>query len=300
MSSDYSDSDSHQSVASRGETCRPGSVASIGSTRSKETLTTGVVKVDRPKLREAKRVDSMRPTSSSLPLRPVQRSSQDSLVEGADLPASLPKSLPTARVRSQSAKVAEWNERISVLSQESGKSDHSTKNTKEHMSANRVRSASTGRVDSSSVRDSSLSMRDSTLCQESRSTGSTGFRSRLTSGAGSDYEGSLSDFEQRETIQFPEELTVKQREASERLSEASSTASSTMLHSTGTMQALFNTADATRRESNQEVPDAAEEVDEAVEDVKRVSCVTVSSNSSNLRRLDSVIGQLEFDEMMSR
>lgn len=195
-------------------------------------------------------------------------------------------------------KVGEWSDRASMISQESRKSTKSSKNTKE--TAARSRSASISEVENASIRDSNSSIRDSNLPRESRRTKSTGSRSRLNSGTSSDFEGSLSESEQRETIQFPDELKAKQREASERFSVASSAASSTMDKSTGRMQELFKTATENLHQSNKGISNAEEEVDDAADDTKRASGVTVSSNSSNMRRLDSVIGQLEFDEMMSR
>lgn len=295
VASNYSDFDSYKSATSQNATPRPGSVASFASSRSKETLTTGSVIVDQPKLREAKRVDSVRPAASSASYEPARRGSQ-SRVDSQELPSSLSKSLPAARAKSQSVKVGEWNDRSSVFSQESRKSTKSVKSSKESMP--RIRSAIMSEVETSLVRGITLAGDNNATAHANKRTKSTSSRSRLNSGAGSDFEGSLSDSEQRETIQFPDELRDKQRQVSERFSVTSSSDSSTMDKSTGRIQDLFKTATRNLDESKRRTI-GSEETDGESEDHKRASGVTVSSDSSNLRRLDSVIGQLEFDEMMT-
>lgn len=322
MMSNYSDYNSYKSATSQNSTPRPGSVTSVASAGSREILTTGSVKVDQPKLQEAKRVDSLRTSGGAFALtayEPARRGSQASVasqetassmnnsagsqasLSDQGLSNSLTKSLPPApRIRSQSAKVSEWNDRASVASQEPRKSTRSSKSVR--TSAMKSRSASMSEVETISDRSSSVPG-DSTMSEKSakRSKSTASARYRVTSGAGSDYEGSLSDSEQRETIQFPEELQAKQREASTRFSAASSAPStSTMDKSSGRMQDLFQTATQNLRSSVSRKQSAVDDDNDAADEQKRVSGVTVSSNSSNLRRLDSVIGQLEFDEMMSR
>lgn len=294
VASNYSDFDSYKAASSHTTTPRPGSVASVTSSMSRETLVTGSVKVEQPKLREAKRVDSITPLTSSVEHAPVRRSSQAS-IKSQDLTSGHSRSMPEARVKSQSVKVSEWSDRASVISQES-RISKSTKSVRE--TAPRSRSASMSEAENRSGRDDT-SARDSRIPRDSRRTKSGRSKARLNSAMNSDYQGSISDSDQRETIQFSEEMKAKQRETGARFSHASSSRSSTMEKSAGRMQNLFKTATEGLSDSNKTILDEANGDEDVSRDPGRASGVTVSSESSNLRRLDSVIGQLEFDEMMS-
>lgn len=271
LASSYSEFDSYKSASSEASsttTSRPASVASNAS--SQATLVTGTVKAERPKLSRSSRVNSV----SASVTEPVRRDSQAS-VKSESVPesrASTARSIP--RAQSQYASVGEWSESVTRESQDMKKASKSRKS----------RSSSMSEVETNSTPRRSQS--------KSRTRSRTASRAG-SSRPGSDYEGDLSESEQRETLYLPEDLKVKQREAAERLSVASSAPSSTMEHSTSRMKQLFDTATAGLRSPAR--VDNASEGDASA----RESVATVSSNSSNLRRLDSVIGQLEFDEMMS-
>lgn len=248
-------------------------MASVAS--SKGTITTGSVKVERPKLREPSRGVSVQSLKVAV-VEPSRPNSQASIQSSEVAPSAR----AGGRITGQHAKVSELGDRVAHTSR--GSLESTGRSVK-------VRSSSMSEVETGSLTGNERESRQKASIR-SRSNSQIRASSIRASSSVGDEEEALN---QRATDELPEELKLKQREVAARISVASSAPSSTMEHSTSRMKKLFESASDNARLS---VSSEAEKLDDTK---ARASVATVSSNSSNLRRLDSVIGQLEFDEMMS-
>lgn len=252
-------------------------MASVAS--SKGTITTGSVKVERPKLREPSRGVSVQSLKVAV-VEPSRPNSQASI----QCSEVAPSARAGGRSTGQHAKVSELGDRVAHTSR--GSLESSLESSGRSV---KVRSSSMSEVETGCLTGSERESRQKASIRSRSNSQSRASNIRASSSVGDEEEA----LDQRATVELPEELKLKQREVAARISVASSATSSTMEHSTSRMKKLFESASDNTRLS---VSSEAEKLDDTK---ARASVATVSSNSSNLRRLDIVIGQLEFDEMMS-
>lgn len=221
---------------------------------SRPTLTTGSVKVDQPKVRD---IGSSMSVGNSTAVQSVATSTYSESLEST-LPSegrkssnkkSVSSAMRAARVKSQSAQVSEWSDTASMMSQESSKTSKSGKSNK--------------------------SKQVGVSWERTPSIASSSGDNRSLAGSLHDLQ---SDQDARETLQLPEDLLRKQKEAAERWSRTTSSAPS----------------------SSKSSVTASENLDKQDDPQKRESSASASSSGSNMRRLDSVMGQLNFDDSNSK
>jgi hypothetical protein len=250
--STYSEFDSYAAPRPSQDLTR---VPSYGSTSSlKDTISTGSVRVDVPKVRNLTRGSSMHSNAPSL-VGSVSEWPEDTIVKRGTMQVP-PAVRRAARAKSQHALISTWSDTASVVSTNTESNSRSSSGNRKSSRSGRSRSRSNSRADS-----------------------------------GYDISTTAEEPDQRETLRLPGDLVQKQREAVERYSSASRGGSSTGTasrnggESTGTPYAPAGIA----------TPD---QYQEALR--KRGSAVTVNTSASKMRRLDSVIGQLDFDDTTSR